>query len=175
VVVDLGTGDGRAVLARARSRPDELVVGFDASLPGLTDASRRAARDRLANACFIAHDAVRLPADLAGFADALTITFPWGSLLDAVFTADPAVLELVKPGGTLRLLVSASPRDEARGATALDLHAVAACYGNAGLASLNSRPATFADAEVAGSSWGKRLLRSGAADRLAWLFEFRRC
>ena len=44
VVVDLGTGDGRAVIERARAQPDALVVGIDASAAGMADASRRAAR-----------------------------------------------------------------------------------------------------------------------------------
>ena len=53
MAIDLGTGDGRAVLAAAAAQPDTLVIGLDANAAGLAEASRRAAR-RLAlpNALF---------------------------------------------------------------------------------------------------------------------------
>jgi methylase of polypeptide subunit release factors len=44
VTVDLGCGDGRAVLAAAAGRPDRLVVGVDASAAAMAEASRRADR-----------------------------------------------------------------------------------------------------------------------------------
>jgi 16S rRNA (adenine(1408)-N(1))-methyltransferase len=53
VTLDLGTGDGRHVLATAAQRPDTLVIGVDANAAGMAEASRRAARrDALANALF---------------------------------------------------------------------------------------------------------------------------
>lgn len=54
VAIDLGTGDGRAVLARAAAEPDTLAIGVDASAPAMATASRRAARrDALPNALFV--------------------------------------------------------------------------------------------------------------------------
>jgi 16S rRNA (adenine(1408)-N(1))-methyltransferase len=44
VELDLGTGDGRRVLARASERPDTLVIGVDANAAVMAEASRRAAR-----------------------------------------------------------------------------------------------------------------------------------
>jgi tRNA G46 methylase TrmB len=44
VAIDLGTGDGRFVLAAAAARPDTLVIGLDADAAAMADASRRAAR-----------------------------------------------------------------------------------------------------------------------------------
>jgi 16S rRNA (adenine(1408)-N(1))-methyltransferase len=44
VTVDLGCGDGRAVLAAAAARSDRLVVGVDANAAAMAEASRRAAR-----------------------------------------------------------------------------------------------------------------------------------
>jgi len=54
VAVDLGTGDGRAVLAAAAACPETLVVGVDAVAAAMADASRRALRrDPLPNAVFV--------------------------------------------------------------------------------------------------------------------------
>jgi tRNA G46 methylase TrmB len=53
VRLDLGTGDGRYVLAIAAEHPDSLVIGVDANAVAMTAASRRARRDRAANALFV--------------------------------------------------------------------------------------------------------------------------
>lgn len=53
MALDLGTGDGRAVLAAAAAQPDTLVVGVDANAAAMAEASRRAARRDLRNALFI--------------------------------------------------------------------------------------------------------------------------
>jgi 16S rRNA (adenine(1408)-N(1))-methyltransferase len=53
VAIDLGTGDGRSVLAAAAARADALVIGVDASAAAMAEASRRAARrGALPNALF---------------------------------------------------------------------------------------------------------------------------
>jgi len=53
VAIDLGTGDGRFVLAAAAARPETLVIGLDASAAGMAESSRRAARrNALPNAVF---------------------------------------------------------------------------------------------------------------------------
>jgi methylase of polypeptide subunit release factors len=53
VAIDLGTGDGRSVLAAAAARPDALVIGVDASAEAMATASRRATRrSALPNALF---------------------------------------------------------------------------------------------------------------------------
>jgi 16S rRNA (adenine(1408)-N(1))-methyltransferase len=53
VALDLGTGDGRHVLAAAAQAPDTLVIGIDASAAAMTESSRRAARrDAVPNALF---------------------------------------------------------------------------------------------------------------------------
>lgn len=169
--MDLGTGDGRAVLARAAADPDSLVVGLDASASGMADASRRAARARLSNVVFVAADALALPDALAGFADELTITLPWGSLLHAAVTADPRLVRLVRAGGRIELLVSASAADSATGLARVDPAALAEAYRATGVGGIRVRPATIADIRAAGSSWGKRLLQGGRGgrDRQLWL------
>ena len=53
MTLDLGTGDGRHVLATAAKRPDTLVIGVDANAAAMAEASRRAARrGALPNALF---------------------------------------------------------------------------------------------------------------------------
>jgi 16S rRNA (adenine(1408)-N(1))-methyltransferase len=169
--MDLGTGDGRAVLARAAAKPDTLVVGLDASASAMADASRRASRARLSNAIFVAADALSLPDALASFADELTVTLPWGSLLHAATAADPRLIRLLKPGGRLELLLSASAADQATGLANLDPRSLAAAYRAAGVVDVRVRPATIDDVRGAGSSWGKRLLQGGRGgrDRQLWL------
>ncbi|MBV9327743.1 MAG: methyltransferase domain-containing protein [Chloroflexi bacterium] len=80
--MDLGTGDGSAVLRLAKSSPRTLVIGVDTNAAGLVDASRRATRKRGAdNALFLVADATDALHALCGRVDLLTITLPWGSLL----------------------------------------------------------------------------------------------
>ena len=62
MAIDLGTGDGRHVLAAAAARRDTLVVGIDANAAGMAEASRRAARrGALPNALFAAAAAEHPP------------------------------------------------------------------------------------------------------------------
>jgi 16S rRNA (adenine(1408)-N(1))-methyltransferase len=79
-MIDLGTGDGRFVLATASDHPDRLVVGIDASAAAMAEASRRAAanprRGGRPNALFVVAGAEALPPELDGAAEWLTAWFP---------------------------------------------------------------------------------------------------
>ena len=169
MTVDLGTGDGRAVLAAAAARPDRLAVGVDASDAAMAEASRRAGRKPghggLENALFVVAAAEAPPAELEGVADLVTVQFPWGSLLRGLLGADPRVMGglagLLAPGGTLRLLVSSTDRDRGAGVAPIQAPTLR------GLAVTEARPATWADVAAAHSSWGKRL--GAGRQRPAWL------
>jgi 16S rRNA (adenine(1408)-N(1))-methyltransferase len=80
VTIDLGTGDGRYVLAAAAADPHRLVIGVDANAAGMTDAARRAMgtarRTGVANAVFLAAAAEALPQELDSVADLVTAHFP---------------------------------------------------------------------------------------------------
>jgi 16S rRNA (adenine(1408)-N(1))-methyltransferase len=93
-VVDLGTGDGRAVLRLARQEPCTLVIGVDADASGLREASARAARPArkggLPNALFVVGDASAALEVLGGRVAELRITLPWGSLLQRVLEGERA-------------------------------------------------------------------------------------
>ena len=90
-MVDLGTGDGAAVLRLARERRDTLVMGVDTNAAALVEASRKAAhRAALPNALFLVADAADVLADLHKCVDEVRITLPWGSLLRQVFDGERA-------------------------------------------------------------------------------------
>jgi len=90
-ILDLGTGDGAAVLRAARLNARALVIGVDANASGLREASHRAARrDSLSNALFLVGDAYEALSVLQGRVDEVRITLPWGSLLRVVLDGERA-------------------------------------------------------------------------------------
>jgi 16S rRNA (adenine(1408)-N(1))-methyltransferase len=180
--IDLGTGDGRYVLAAAAARDDRLVIGVDANAEGMAEASRRAGakphRGGLANALFVVAAVEALPAELHGVADLVTVHFPWGSLLRGLLGADPAtmagVTRVMRPGAALSMLLSSTVRDYGAGVEPIGertLQDLSEAYGRYGLAVTEARPATPADVAAARSTWGKRLRAGGR--REAWLLRAR--
>jgi 16S rRNA (adenine(1408)-N(1))-methyltransferase len=157
------------------------VIGIDASAAGMAEASRRAARPArkggLPNALFVVAAAEALPAELDGCADALTVHFPWGSLLRGLLSANATVLcglaRVTRPGADLTLLLSVTPRDNVPGMAALDeaaLRSLAGSYANHGLALTDVRPATMDDLDRSHSTWAKRL--QAEATRAVWCVRF---
>ena len=182
-MVDLGTGDGRYVLATARADRDSFVLGVDASAAGMVEASRRASRDAgrggLPNARFVVAAAERIGTDLPAFADRVTINFPWGSLLRGLVVADARLLASLsahaRPGATVEMLLSVADRDHGTGLPPLDQHVLSGLarpYAAHGLRLLEARLATQADIASAHSSWARRL--GAGARRATWLLRFRR-
>jgi 16S rRNA (adenine(1408)-N(1))-methyltransferase len=175
VVLDLGTGDGRAVLARAAASPDELVIGLDASAAAMAEASRRADRARIHNTLFLAGGVEALPGGvLTASADLVTVVFPWGSLLRGVLGQDEAALRGVAAalaaGGRVEVLLSIVPSDGIDGITTLGPEhgaAIATAWRAAGLRLEAMAPATAAQVEASGSSWARRL-RAGRGERPVW-------
>jgi tRNA G46 methylase TrmB len=91
-IVDLGTGDGQAIVRCARANPCGLAIGVDTDASGLRDVSRRAAgpvrKGGLPNALFLVGDASAALKLLYGRVDELRITLPWGSLLRLVLDGE---------------------------------------------------------------------------------------
>jgi 16S rRNA (adenine(1408)-N(1))-methyltransferase len=179
VIVDLGAGNGRAVLERAAAEPSALVIGIDANAAAMADASRRASRGRIrvSNASFFVDPAEALPGPLAGVASLVTITMPWGSLLRGVLGLDGEALtgiaSIVAPDGQVEILASVVPSDNVDGLATLDLEAragIAAAWRSAGLELESMRPATIGDVRATRSSWVRRL-----GNRPVWRLELRRC
>ena len=176
MAVDLGTGDGRHVLAKAARQPETLVIGVDASASAMADASRRASRGRkaLPNALFAVAAAERSPAALHALAGSLTVHFPWGSLLRGLLGEDDAVLagvaRLMAPGAAGTVLLSVMPRD---GMPPLPPSGMlGSAYARHGLDLLEMRPASPEEVAASGSTWAKRL-RAGR-DRPVTLLRLRR-
>ena len=168
--IDLGTGDGRAVLAVAVAQPATFVIGIDAAAQAMTVASRRAARPAgkggSPNVLFVVDGVEMIPEELSGLADRVTVLFPWGSLLRGALALDPAVgssiARLLRPGGTLELAVSVTDRDRIDGRAGgpfgpEDIDRIAESYGNLGLTLVEARHLTRADPEIRLSSWARRL------------------
>jgi len=178
VVIDLGTGDGRAVLARARSSPPDLILGIDATAAAMREVSQRAAakpaRGGVGNARFFVEAAEALPGPLAGTAHIVTITLPWGSLLRGVLGREPRVMAgiagLVRPGGVVEALISVTPRDGIGGLDALTDAAgpvIAAAWAEHGVALTAMRPAAPVEVLATASTWARRL-----GDRPIWRLAF---
>jgi 16S rRNA (adenine(1408)-N(1))-methyltransferase len=180
VIVDLGTGDGRAVLARAAAEPRAMIIGIDANAAGMAGTSRRAARGRSGrgpnNAIFLAEAAEGLPGFLAETASLVTITMPWGSLLRGVLGLDHAALRgvatIVAPGGRVEILASVVAADHVDGVEALDRTAraaVASAWRPLGFELESLRPTIADDLRSTRSSWARRL-----GERPVWRIDLRR-
>lgn len=179
MLLDLGTGDGGHVLARAAALPEALVIGLDASPASMAPAARRLRRRRLSNALLVVARAEALPPELDGTVDGITVHFPWGSLLRGLLTADAAIASglarVTRPGAVITALVSLTDRERALGLPvprSIDLPALTAAYRELALELGAWRPATASEVEAAHSSWAKRL---GVPERRpAWLLRLER-
>jgi 16S rRNA (adenine(1408)-N(1))-methyltransferase len=178
VIVDVGTGDGRAVLRLAAADASALVIGIDAATAAMADASRRADRRGPANALFLAVGVEAVAhSPLAGQADLVTVQFPWGSLLRGIVGLDDAAMcglaALLGAGGRLEVLASVVPSDGIPGMACLDdavVPAIWQAWSSAGLRLAAARPATAAEVAASGSTWARRL-RAGGDARPVWRLE----
>jgi len=168
VIVDVGTGDGRAVLAAATREPTTLVIGLDPDAGSMAEASRRAAarpqRGGRSNAIFVIAAAGSMPCELAGRADLVTVTLPWGSLLRGCVGLDPdvarGIASLLAADGELELTLAPTNRDRLDDMPT-DPEAIAGAvgraFGDAGLALLEADQIPVAAVAATGSTWAKRL------------------
>jgi 16S rRNA (adenine(1408)-N(1))-methyltransferase len=168
VTIDMGTGDGRAILAAATREPATLFLGIDASAAAMNEASRRAARTArkggLPNARFLLAAAEALPAELAGRASLVNVMFPWGSLLRGCVGADGVVADglgsLVATGGTLEIMLAPAERDGLAGfpTTSAELvEAVARTFEARGFEVIDAREVLPGEVAATGSTWARRL------------------
>jgi 16S rRNA (adenine(1408)-N(1))-methyltransferase len=176
VAIDVGTGDGRAVVASAAREPTTLVIGLDANAASMAEASRRAAgparKGGLDNALFVLAAAEAPPAELRALASMVTVRFPWGSLLRGCLGRDSVVVGgiagLLAPAGTLELLLAPSDRDALDGLpteAAAVIAAAAEAFGAADLRMVQARPATDGEVRASGSTWARRLLSNPGSNR----------
>jgi 16S rRNA (adenine(1408)-N(1))-methyltransferase len=172
LVLDLGTGDGKHVLAVARARPDALVVGLDAGPDAMRRTAARAAskpaKGGTPNALFVWAAVEQLPAELSDVTEVHSL-MPWGSLLRAFVTPDEEILRSVaarcRPGApflvTLNLHawrppvaevgVTAEPTPESAVTT------LAPAYARAGWMLESADYLDGSELAALGTSWTKRL------------------
>jgi len=180
-VVDVGAGDGRFAVATAAADPDTLAIAVDAHPQAMADAWRRVQRQRLTNVLLVAARAEDLPPELDGIADAVTVNFPWGSLLTGVLAGDGGAVaaglaRITRPGGDVTVVLSLTDRERALGLPELDAGlaaTLAARYAANGLTLTEWRPATAEEIAATRSTWAKRL-GAGGARRPAWLLRLLR-
>ena len=183
-LVDLGTGDGRYVLRAARADPDAFVIGVDPVAEAMAESARtarsKAARGGLANARFVVASLEQLPEALEGVADQVTVNFPWGSLLLAVgwpqMDGLRRVVDVLKPGGRLVVLLNASAGEKADHAARLSLppledpshisQQLVPAWEEAGLRTVHAKLLTGTDQPVPRTTWGQRLIRGSGRTTL---------
>ena len=175
-MIDVGTGDGRAVIARARREPNALVIGIDASAAAMAESSRRAARPErrggLPNALFVVAAAECPPPELRAIADEITVLFPWGSLLRGALALDDAaaapITSLLRPGGRVVAFISVTGRDGLglEPLEAADGEALARRWACHGMDLQAFEPASVAQIRATGSTWARRL--DAGRERQAW-------
>jgi 16S rRNA (adenine(1408)-N(1))-methyltransferase len=144
----------------------------------MIDASRRATRaTKRGNKC--ASRGLPNALFVVAAADALTVHFPWGSLLRGLLDADPAIVagiaRVTRPGATVTLLLSVTERDRAIGSVSLDerrFAELAPHYAAHGLLLHEVRRATVEEVTHAHSSWAKRL--GAGVSRPVWFVRFHR-
>ena len=115
-LVDVGTGDGLFPYHWAREHPEGLAVGVDAVGDALvklaTKARRKPAKGGAPNLLLAVAAAETLPGPLAGWADEVTVNYPWGSLLRDLVEPAPVLLRrlvaLCRPGARFTALLNSS-------------------------------------------------------------------
>jgi len=149
----------------------------------MAESSRRAAKPPrkggLPNALFVVASAERLPTELHGVANELTIQFPWGSLLRGTLALDHdaarGIAALLELGARAMATFSIEDRD------GLDLpnlktdearRELAHRWACRGLDVCSLRPATSAELLAMSSTWARRL--AAGHDRTAWRLELER-
>ncbi len=159
VHMDLGTGDGRFVVDTARAHPLHFVIGVDACRDNLREASRRAP----ANALFLIANVLTLPPEFTGLASAVTINFPWGTLLTGLLDEHEdaplwaTLARVARPGATLAINLNGGALAEAGWSLEAGAEQARRLAGRAGFRM--SAPHTLAadDLRAFPTTWARRL------------------
>lgn len=112
--LDLGAGDGRYAAALAKADPATLHVAVEPNHASMVEASRAAMRGSPAapNPVFLLGAWGNLPGPLTA-ASRITVLFPWGSLLQAVATANPELVERLRavaaPDARIEIVTAIEP------------------------------------------------------------------
>ena len=165
IVLDIGTGDGRFVSSVAKANPEKFYIGIDANAKPLEKpsmkATRRPAKGGLPNAMFVQAAAEDLPEEFAGIASEIHVNFPWGSLLRAVATGDPAILDslgrILIPNGSLTITIGIDPSRDRTELDRLDIPEISLNYLESALSGhyLHTRFRVIVIGELTSDEWEK--------------------
>ena len=157
VLIDLGTGDGRFVLHTSRAHPARYVIGIDACRDNLYAASRHAPN----NALFLIANICTMPAGLVRLASAITINFPWGTLLAGLLDDGSPLLatlaRLARPGATLHIRLNGGALAEAGYSLEAGGEQVRRLARRAGFHVAAPLPLVAGDLRAYPTTWAKRL------------------
>lgn len=160
VHMDLGTGDGRFVLDTARAHPLHSVIGVDACRDNLREASRRAPE----NALFLIANALDLPPRFAGVASAITVNFPWGTLLTGLLDESEdaplwaTLARLARPGATLDIRLNGGALAEAGWTLEAGAEQARRLAGRAGFRMAAPYALAVDDLRAFPTTWARRLV-----------------
>jgi len=174
VVVDIGTGDGRFIYEVAQAHPEWFCIGIDPARENLEEYSgkiyRKPRKGGLPNALYVIASAEELPPELNGLAQAIYISFPWGSLLEAVLLGHQnvwaGITRIATPRASLDMLINTSifrapipMRVQELPELTLDYidHFLATAYAKVGIRIVERRVLSEEEMKQVHTTWGKRL------------------
>jgi 16S rRNA (adenine(1408)-N(1))-methyltransferase len=173
-VVDVGTGDGRAVYALASEHGDWLVIGIDALDEPMGEiagrAARKPARGGRPNVVLLRASVEALPDELTGVADEVRVVLPWGRLLEGIVAPDGEVprgiAALCRPGATVAITLNGEIWLDSTPARFRDLPpptlehvdtVVVPEFARAGIRLQSARWLTAEETQALPGSWARRL------------------
>jgi 16S rRNA (adenine(1408)-N(1))-methyltransferase len=155
--IDLGTGDGRYARDLARRFPTLAVIGLDTCLDHLKGSARR----HPANLRYVTADALTFPVGLLPATRAISINFPYGSLLRGLIEGDSGLLlrldGLLASEGEMVVRVNASAIEAAGCEPVLAREAVVNALGTLPGVDVSTRNLSQDELRRFPCSWAKRL------------------
>ena len=115
VILDIGAGDGKGSLRKARSSPDSSVIALDSSFNALEESSkvalRKPSKGGVSNLICIYANIKNCSDLLEGIADLVRVYLPWGDLLEGIATCNPEIMKSItnsaKHGCEIQIVVNA--------------------------------------------------------------------
>jgi 16S rRNA (adenine(1408)-N(1))-methyltransferase len=174
VALDIGAGDGAWAYRYAAAHADRFVIAFDPVRENMRDwsakAAKKPAKGGLQNVIFVVAAVEAPPPELAGIADDIFITLPWGSLMRGLILGEERTLAAVagfgRDGASVRIVLNTRIFDDPVPVDVRDLPEVtpqyvesvlAPRYEAASLRIADTRELDADEVAALGTTWAKRL------------------